>query len=334
MFVYQLPQLCVHLIADFVEDDLISKQKINACADYMLDRAIEMCKEMYDYINNEKVKLTKQELATINTGLKVTASEVNCSTLKQYKLAELQCYKAYVELKKQWSKPLYKLQTEVLHQKDSERILRYTYLRYSAYECIKAQHMPVAICTPIKEEYSENNIPIVYTMPNQWIQFVRDYASANNLSYGCALSKPEIKEEYRKKYPKPLTKAQQKQLMKPVVLQESRPSGNVKSLVTLPKAGNSYKAPAIKKVESKKSAPKSKVKAGAFDNYSVGQTVIYHWKGVGAGKYNEPDPLKLKITAKVVKINPRTMTLLFASPEIGERTITVAQAKQRLDGYK
>lgn len=47
-------------------------------------------------------------------------------------------------------------------------------------------------------------------MANNWITHIKDYAQRHGLSYGCALSKPECKAEYREKYPKPLTKKQQK----------------------------------------------------------------------------------------------------------------------------
>jgi len=47
-------------------------------------------------------------------------------------------------------------------------------------------------------------------MVSQWILHIKDYAQRHNLSYGCALSKPECSAEYREKYPKPLTKKQQK----------------------------------------------------------------------------------------------------------------------------
>ena len=47
-------------------------------------------------------------------------------------------------------------------------------------------------------------------MVNNWILHIKDFAQRNNLSYGCALSKPECSAEYREKYPKPLTKKQQK----------------------------------------------------------------------------------------------------------------------------
>lgn len=37
-------------------------------------------------------------------------------------------------------------------------------------------------------------------MTNRWIEFVKDFAKKNNLSYGCALSEPKLKEQYRAKY--------------------------------------------------------------------------------------------------------------------------------------
>ena len=37
-------------------------------------------------------------------------------------------------------------------------------------------------------------------MPNRWTEFVKDYAKANDLTYGCALGTPACKEGYRKKY--------------------------------------------------------------------------------------------------------------------------------------
>jgi hypothetical protein len=35
-------------------------------------------------------------------------------------------------------------------------------------------------------------------MPNAWIEHVRDYAKSHNLSYACALSKPDCKATYKK----------------------------------------------------------------------------------------------------------------------------------------
>lgn len=66
-------------------------------------------------------------------------------------------------------------------------------------------------------------------MTNRWIEFVKKWASDNNLSYGCALSKPEMKEAYRKENPKinKLPKGVSK-------LQESKPNEDVKSKVTYP----------------------------------------------------------------------------------------------------
>ena len=36
-------------------------------------------------------------------------------------------------------------------------------------------------------------------MPNAWIEHVKEWSKENNLSYGCAISKPECKEAYQKK---------------------------------------------------------------------------------------------------------------------------------------
>ena len=38
-------------------------------------------------------------------------------------------------------------------------------------------------------------------MPNRWIEFVKSWAKKNNVSYGCALSEPKMKIDYRKSYP-------------------------------------------------------------------------------------------------------------------------------------
>lgn len=52
-------------------------------------------------------------------------------------------------------------------------------------------------------------------MANRWVQFVKEYASKNNMSYGCAVSKPECKAEYRKKYgdTKKLPQKKERELM-------------------------------------------------------------------------------------------------------------------------
>ena len=36
-------------------------------------------------------------------------------------------------------------------------------------------------------------------MPSPWIQHIKDFAAQNNLSYGCAMSKPECKASYKSK---------------------------------------------------------------------------------------------------------------------------------------
>jgi hypothetical protein len=67
-------------------------------------------------------------------------------------------------------------------------------------------------------------------MPNRWITFVKKWSSENNVAYGCALSKPEMKAEYNKLYPK-VVKVKRKGVAK---LEESRPPTDVKSKVTYP----------------------------------------------------------------------------------------------------
>lgn len=50
---------------------------------------------------------------------------------------------------------------------------------------------------------------------NKWIEFVRKWAKDHDTTYGCAISQPACKEEYRAKYGnrKKLTKAKEKELM-------------------------------------------------------------------------------------------------------------------------
>jgi hypothetical protein len=44
--------------------------------------------------------------------------------------------------------------------------------------------------------------------PNPWVMFVKEWAAKNGYSYGCALTKPEMREEYYVKHPKKMTKKQ------------------------------------------------------------------------------------------------------------------------------
>jgi hypothetical protein len=37
-------------------------------------------------------------------------------------------------------------------------------------------------------------------MPNRWVEFVKSWATKNNTTYSCALSKPECSADYRKKF--------------------------------------------------------------------------------------------------------------------------------------
>lgn len=66
-------------------------------------------------------------------------------------------------------------------------------------------------------------------MPNRWIEFVKKWASEHNTSYGCALTKPEMKEAYHKENPKKV-----KMPKRVAKLQESKPPADVKSKMTFP----------------------------------------------------------------------------------------------------
>ena len=33
-------------------------------------------------------------------------------------------------------------------------------------------------------------------MPNKWIEHVKEFCKKNNISYGCALSHPDLKKDY------------------------------------------------------------------------------------------------------------------------------------------
>ena len=68
-------------------------------------------------------------------------------------------------------------------------------------------------------------------MPNKWTTFVKQWATAHKIAYGCALSDPEMKAEYHKRFPKKLTKKAVKEMSQ---LEESKPEGNVKTKVTYP----------------------------------------------------------------------------------------------------
>lgn len=50
---------------------------------------------------------------------------------------------------------------------------------------------------------------------NKWVEFVKKWAKDHDTTYGCAISQPACKEEYRAKYGnrKKLTKAKEKELM-------------------------------------------------------------------------------------------------------------------------
>jgi hypothetical protein len=65
---------------------------------------------------------------------------------------------------------------------------------------------------------------------NRWTNWVKEFASKNNLSYGCALSTPECKEQYRAKYGnrKKLSQKQEKEMM----MGEDKDAPNIQLTIT------------------------------------------------------------------------------------------------------
>jgi hypothetical protein len=82
-----------------------------------------------------------------------------------------------------------------------------------------------------KLNYLEIKSIIILQMANQWITFIKQWANSHQMSYGCALSDPEMKAEYHKRFPKKLTKKAMKAMSQ---LEESKPEGNVKAKATFP----------------------------------------------------------------------------------------------------
>jgi len=79
------------------------------------------------------------------------------------------------------------------------------------------------------DEYLKLKYSLYIYMPNRWIEFVKKWASEHNTSYGCALTKPEMKEAYHKENPKKV-----KMPKRVAKLQESKPPADVKSKMTFP----------------------------------------------------------------------------------------------------
>ena len=62
-----------------------------------------------------------------------------------------------------------------------------------------------------------------------WTDFIKEWASKNNLSYGCAMSDPALRVAYYKKYPKRLTflkEQKAKQAKKDTFREEPLPKSN------------------------------------------------------------------------------------------------------------
>ena len=74
-------------------------------------------------------------------------------------------------------------------------------------------------------------------MPNAWISHVKQYAAANNTSYGCAMTMPGCKAAYKsKKEPnKPVTKKEEPKPEPKAYTKYDKPIGPVKPAAPAPK---------------------------------------------------------------------------------------------------
>lgn len=88
-------------------------------------------------------------------------------------------------------------------------------------------------------------------MPSKWIEFVKEWAKKNSISYGCALSNTDMKKEYYSKYPKKVKKGAKKfdaSNVNVIDLEEAIPSGEPKSKnITIKKPKNIKKIKIIGK---------------------------------------------------------------------------------------
>ena len=68
-------------------------------------------------------------------------------------------------------------------------------------------------------------------MVNRWVEFIRKWSKDNDVSYGCALTMPQLKTDYYKEFPKKLTKKQRKEMKDTPfeALEEALPSTEAKS---------------------------------------------------------------------------------------------------------
>ena len=88
---------------------------------------------------------------------------------------------------------------------------------------------------------------------SRWTEFIKDWAKKNNMSYGCAMSDTNMKEEYYKKYPKTTSTLKP---TKPTPAKKAAPAKKPAPAKKVePKKAAPKPAPA-KKVEPKKAAPK------------------------------------------------------------------------------
>lgn len=81
-----------------------------------------------------------------------------------------------------------------------------------------------------------------------WTDFVKKWAKENGKTYGCALSDPKLKEEYRKQNPKAKVAIKERKAIKGIALEEAMPSEPAPKNIIIRPPSQPTKAPVIKKV--------------------------------------------------------------------------------------
>ena len=155
-------------------------------------------------------------------------------------------------------------------------------------------------------------------MPNRWVDYVKKFAADNNLSYGCALSKPECKETYRAKYgvTKKLTKKQNIEKMgaedfrsKMVATQEKKK----KVLASLPKP----------KPEPEQIIAPVKTKT-QLQKITIGKKK-YYLDPRNNALYESAENVKKKIKAGIWNAETNTIEEILSKSKIAERNMMGAE---------
>lgn len=147
----RLPQLCVHLITDFISDEISTQKKLVA-AEYKAKRVKEMYREILEFIENSvyrnsswTCKIKKEDLATLFQVYK-GAEETACVYLQSTRLDFVN------ELSRHYRNIIdnSNLGTQK-HLKIIDKLLARTYREYSAYHQIKPKPKLKSAPKPIKK---------------------------------------------------------------------------------------------------------------------------------------------------------------------------------------